>query len=100
MNNGDVVPRSWLIYSQETNKAFCLCCKLFSNSKSLFCTGSNTWKGIAKKLKEHENGTTHKTCFSDGMLLRKGFDLTQRWTNKKWKSFFRKKRFEEMFWSD
>ena len=72
MNNGEIVPRSWLIYSQETDKSFCFCCKLFSNSKSLFCTGSNTWKGIAKKLKEHENGTAYKKYFSDWMLLREG----------------------------
>ena len=70
MNNGEIVPRSWLIYSQETDKAFCFFCKLFSNSKSTICTSSNTWKGIAKKLKGHENKTAHKKCFSDWMLLR------------------------------
>ena len=43
MNNGEIAPRPWLIYSQETDKAFCFCCKLFSNSKS------NTWEGGAKK---------------------------------------------------
>ena len=42
MNNGKTVPRSWLIYSQEADKAFCFCCKLFSDSKSPFCTGSDT----------------------------------------------------------
>ena len=93
MNHGEIVPRAWLIYSQETDKAFCFCCKLFSNSKSPFCTGGNTWEDIAKKLKVHENGTAHKKCFSDWMLLEKRFDLTQRWTNKKWKSFLRKERF-------
>ena len=72
MINDEIVPRSWLIYSQETDEAFCFCCKLYSNFKSPFCTGSNTWKGIAKKLKEHENGTTHKKCFGDWMLLREG----------------------------
>ena len=72
MNNGEIVPGSWLIYSQETDKAFCFCCKLLGYSKSPFCPGSNTWKGIAKKLKEHENGTAHKKCFSDRMLLREG----------------------------
>ena len=72
MNNDEIVPRSCLIYSQETDKTFCFCCRLFSNCKSPLCTGSNTWKGIAKKLKEHENGTAHKKCFSDWMLLREG----------------------------
>ena len=32
MNNGEIVPRSWLIYSQETDKALRFCCKLFNNS--------------------------------------------------------------------
>ena len=41
MSNGEIVPRSSLIYSLETNKAFCFCCTLFNNSKSPFCTGSN-----------------------------------------------------------
>ena len=70
MNNGEIVTRSSQIYSQETDKTFCFCCKLFSNSKSPFCTGSNTWEGIAIKLKEHESGTAYKKCFSDWMLLR------------------------------
>ena len=97
MNNGEIVPRLWLIYLQETDKAFCFCCKLFSNSKSTFCTGSNTWEGIAKKLKEHENGTAHKNALVIGCCSEKGFDLTQRWTNKKWKPFFRKERLEKCF---
>ena len=72
MNNGEIVPRSWLIYSREVDKVFCFCCKLFSTSKSPFCTGSNTWEGIAKKLKEHENGASHKKYFSDWIMLREG----------------------------
>ena len=35
VSNGEIVPRSWPIYLQETGKAFCFCCKLFSNSKSM-----------------------------------------------------------------
>ena len=96
MNNGEIVPRSLFIYSQETNKAFCFCCNLFSNSKSPFCTGSNTRKGIAKKLKELENGTAQKKCFSDWMLLRERIQSHSTVTNKKWKSFFRNERFEEI----
>ena len=72
INNGEIVSRSWLIYLQKTDKAIRFCCKLFSNSKSPFCTGSNTWEGIAKKLKEHDDGIAHKKCFGDWMLLREG----------------------------
>ena len=77
MNNAEIVPRSWTIYSQETDKVFFFCCQLVSNSKSPFCIGSNTWEGIAKKLKEHENGTTHKNVLVIGCCSEKGFDLTQ-----------------------
>ena len=78
MNNGEIFPRSWLIYSQETDKTLCFCCKLFSNSKSLLRTGSNAWEGIAKKLKEHENGTAQKNALVLGCCLEKEFDLSQR----------------------
>ena len=30
----------------------------------------NTWEGISKKLKDHENSTFHKKCFSQWMLLK------------------------------
>ena len=96
MNNGEIVHRSWLICSQETDKAFCFCYKLFSNSKSPFCTGSNTWKGIAKKLKEHENGTAHKKCFSDWMLLREEI-RSHSTVDKQEMEIFLSKR---TFWSD
>ena len=50
--------------------------------------------GYSKKLKEHENGTAHKkNALVIGCCSEKGFDLTQRWTNKNWKSFFGKERF-------
>ena len=32
----------------------------------------NTWEGISKKLKDHENSTFHKKCFSQWMLLKEG----------------------------
>ena len=35
-----------------------------------------------------------KNALVIGCCSEKGFDLTQRWTNKKWKSFFR----ERTFW--
>ena len=32
----------------------------------------NIWEGISKKLKDHENSTFHKKCFSQWMLLKEG----------------------------
>ena len=37
-----------------------------------FCSGMNTWEEIFKKLKDHENSTFHKKCFSQWMLLKDG----------------------------
>ena len=67
--NGESVPRSWLVYSEASDKVFCFCCKLFENSLSPFCNGINTWEGLSKKLKDHENGTIHQKCCSQWMLL-------------------------------
>ena len=44
----------------------------FGSTASLFCSGMNTWEEISKKLKDHENSTFHKKCFSQWMLLKEG----------------------------
>lgn len=72
LRNGETVPRSWLIYSQGSDKVFCFCCKLFGNISSPFSIGLSTWEGISKKLKDHENGAQHKKCFGQWMLLKEG----------------------------
>ena len=72
MINGKTIHRSWLLYSQQSDQIFCFCCKLFGNTASPFCSGMNTWEGISKKLKDHENSTFYKKCFSQWMLLKEG----------------------------
>ena len=72
MINGETIHWSWLLYSQQSDQIFCFCCKLFGNTASPFCSGMNTWEGISKKLKDHENSTFHKKCFSQWMLLKEG----------------------------
>ena len=45
---------------------------LASQPASQFSSSINTWRGLSKKLKEHQNGVLHKKCFSRWLLLKKG----------------------------
>ncbi|XP_065645556.1 zinc finger MYM-type protein 1-like [Hydra vulgaris] len=72
MKNGEIFERTWLIYSLNSNKVFCFCCKLFGISSSPFWQGMNTWEGLSKKLKEHETCSAHFKCFEQWMTLGKG----------------------------
>jgi hypothetical protein len=72
MKNGEIFERSWLIYSLNSDKVFCFCCKLFGITSSPFRKGINTWEGLSKKLKEHETCSAHLKCFEHWMTLRKG----------------------------
>ncbi|XP_065644454.1 zinc finger MYM-type protein 5-like [Hydra vulgaris] len=72
MKNGEIFERTWLIYSLNSNKVFCFCCKLFGITSSPFRQGMNTSEGLSKKLKEHETCSAHFKCFEQWMTLRKG----------------------------
>nr|XP_047127790.1 zinc finger MYM-type protein 1-like [Hydra vulgaris] len=72
MKNGEIFERSWLIYSLNSDKVFCFCCKLFGITSSPFRKGINTWEGLSKKLKEYETCSAHLKCFEHWMTLRKG----------------------------
>jgi hypothetical protein len=62
--NGEKHERKWLVYSNELDSVFCLCCKLF-NSES--CTnqlanqGTNDWRNLSGKIKRHETSSEHIT---------------------------------------
>ncbi|XP_065674018.1 uncharacterized protein LOC136090966 [Hydra vulgaris] len=71
MKNGEIFERTWLIYSLNSNKVFCFCCKLFGITFSPFRQGMNTWEGLSKKLKEHETCSAHFKCFEQWMTLQK-----------------------------
>ncbi|XP_065663687.1 zinc finger MYM-type protein 1-like [Hydra vulgaris] len=76
MKNGEIFERSWLIYSLNSDKVFCFCCKLFGITSSLFRKGINTWEGLSKKLKEHETCSAHLKYFEHWMTLRKANQAT------------------------
>ena len=70
MPNGEKICRKWLIYSTTKDAVFCFCCKLFGNGDSPFCKGTNTWEGLSKNLRYHENGEMHQKCLSKWIELR------------------------------
>ena len=58
--NSKTVDRRWLVYSMHLDRAFCFCCKLFSNSTSKFSHDSYCdWKNITAILAEHETSCNH-----------------------------------------
>lgn len=62
LTNGEKHERKWLIYSQNLDKVFCFCCKLFKtlpSASNLANEGSRDWRNISKKLKSHELSNEH-----------------------------------------
>ncbi|XP_059277622.1 uncharacterized protein LOC132031704 [Lycium ferocissimum] len=62
--NGERHERKWLVCSKDLDKVFCFCCKLFSTTSStcnskLASEGSNDWKNLSAKLKDHEVTNEH-----------------------------------------
>ncbi|KAK4586487.1 hypothetical protein RGQ29_023574 [Quercus rubra] len=57
LSNGEKFDRRWLVYSKDLDKAFCLCCKLFNSTTH----GTNDWRNISNKIKNHETSKEHVT---------------------------------------
>ncbi|XP_026466486.1 uncharacterized protein LOC113370042, partial [Ctenocephalides felis] len=64
MENGELVPRTWLIYSEKLDRVFCFCCKLFaSNETNSFLDGYSDWRNLSTSLHRHETNLTHMRNF-------------------------------------
>ncbi|KAK4593670.1 hypothetical protein RGQ29_017677 [Quercus rubra] len=57
LSNGEKFDRRWLVYSKDLDKAFCFCCKLFNSTTH----GTNDWRNISNKIKNHETSKEHVT---------------------------------------
>uniref|UniRef100_A0A2N9IMQ4 TTF-type domain-containing protein n=1 Tax=Fagus sylvatica TaxID=28930 RepID=A0A2N9IMQ4_FAGSY len=60
--NGEKQERKWLVYSNELDKVFCFCCKLFKHNPmttSLAEDGINDWHNLPTKLRDHEKNPEH-----------------------------------------
>lgn len=65
LTNGEVVQRSWLIYSVANDAVFCFCCILFDNSSANDWPkkGYSDWGNLTRALSMHENSINHRTAF-------------------------------------
>ena len=54
----------WLTYDEESDKAFCSVCLAFAKSTnpSIFISGMQDWRHIHDRVKEHEQGMSHRNC--------------------------------------
>uniref|UniRef100_A0A2N9GKG5 TTF-type domain-containing protein n=1 Tax=Fagus sylvatica TaxID=28930 RepID=A0A2N9GKG5_FAGSY len=60
--NGEKQERKWLVYSNELDKVFCFCCKLFKHNPmttGLAEDGINDWHNLPTKLRDHEKNPEH-----------------------------------------
>ena len=67
LSNSEQRKRRWLIYSQDLDKVFCFCCKLFNvvpSTTKLANEGSRDYKNISHKLRNHEISNKHITNMS------------------------------------
>ncbi|XP_065684007.1 zinc finger MYM-type protein 1-like [Hydra vulgaris] len=66
LSNGEVVERSWLIYSIASDAVFCFCCILFDNSSDISDwpkKGYSDWKNLIRALTMHEKSVNHRNAF-------------------------------------
>ena len=62
LSNGEHRERRHLIYSQDLDKVFYFCCKLFNlvpSTTKLANEGSRDWRNISHKLRNHEISNEH-----------------------------------------
>lgn len=55
MENDTSLPRSWLIYSETTDTAYCSCCAIFKRNQcgALSSVGTRDWHHVSKILDSH-----------------------------------------------
>ncbi|KAK4590412.1 hypothetical protein RGQ29_020818 [Quercus rubra] len=75
LSNGEKFDKKWLVYSKDLDKAFCFCCKLFnstthgSGTNQLTNEGTNDWRNISNKIKNHETSKEHIYQENNGDIL-------------------------------
>jgi hypothetical protein len=76
--NGELVDRTWLVYSSKLNRVFCFCCKIFSSDEFAPAkAGTNDWRHMTSILKRHERCTEHFNCYEKWIELKKRFSTGQ-----------------------
>ncbi|XP_065645449.1 uncharacterized protein LOC136075929 [Hydra vulgaris] len=60
--NGEIINRTFLIYSESKGSIFCAPCYLFGGTTSFATVGFSDWKKGEEKIKRHENSQHRKLC--------------------------------------
>ncbi|XP_023209461.1 zinc finger MYM-type protein 5-like [Centruroides sculpturatus] len=79
LSNGEVVERSWLIYSVTNDTVFCYCCILFDNSSTISDWPEkdySDWGNLPRALTMHEKSVNHRNAFREWKEL--GIRLKQK----------------------
>ncbi|XP_050504383.1 uncharacterized protein LOC126883185 isoform X1 [Diabrotica virgifera virgifera] len=66
LSNGEVVERSWLIYSVTNDAVFCFCCFLFDNLSTISDwpkKGYSDWGNLTRAVTMHEKSVNHRNAF-------------------------------------
>lgn len=78
LNNGELVLRHWLVYSETKNVIFCFCCKIFNmGASNLSKDGYNNWKHVGDVLKSHETSKNHLESNKSWFELSQRLKLSQ-----------------------
>lgn len=65
LKNGEVQPRSWLLFSESKGAVFCIPCLLLGHKTNSFTMdGFRDWKNARSGVEGHDNSNTHKTNVS------------------------------------
>lgn len=63
LQNGNIVKRDYLVYSQSQGSLYCAPCMLFEGQSGFASKlGFNDWIHAAQRISEHENSFSHRDC--------------------------------------
>ncbi|VFQ87752.1 unnamed protein product [Cuscuta campestris] len=79
--NQERIDRDWLVYSNELDKVFCFCCKIFKKGggrSSLVNDGFCDWKHLNGRLREHETSVDHMSNLKTWREMRRRLTKDER----------------------
>ncbi|XP_044147234.1 zinc finger MYM-type protein 1-like [Bufo gargarizans] len=76
LDNGEKIPRNWLIYSTANNSVQCFACRIFNSDNMALASkqGFNDWQHLTRHLSRHEKTTIHITNYKKWMDLSRALE--------------------------